>query len=63
MPIARPVLQDKLCMGMTRKFDLAHEREFERMEGLGMWYAKWNAVLPARGPQRVYDIEGNGGGT
>ena len=50
-------------MGMTRKFDLAHECEFERMEGLGTWYAKWNVVLPARGPQHMCDIEGDGGGT
>ena len=50
-------------MGMTRKFDLAHEREFERMEGLGTWYAKRNAVSPARGARRVCDVEGDSGGT
>ena len=51
-PVAGPVLQDKLCTGVTRKFDLAHEREFERMEGLGAWYAKRNAVSPANDPSK-----------
>ena len=46
-----------------RKFDLVHECKFERMEGLGAWYAKQNAVLPARGPRHVCDVEGDGSGT
>ena len=54
MPITGPVLQDKLCMGMMRKFDLVHEHEFERMEGLGAWYAKQNAVSPANDPNKKH---------
>ena len=52
MPITGPVLQDKLCMGVMRKFDLVHECKFERMEGLGAWYAKWNVVSPANNPSK-----------
>ena len=61
-PVTGPVLQDKLCTGVMRNFDLVHECKFERMEGLGMWYAKWNAVSPARGPRHMCDVEGEDSG-
>ena len=41
-------------MGVTRTFYLAHEHQFERMEGLGVWYAKQNVVLPANNPSKKH---------
>lgn len=46
-----PDLQDRPRTVVTRMFDKAHERQFQKMEGLGEWYARRNAASPGKLPQ------------
>ncbi|KAF8523777.1 hypothetical protein BU17DRAFT_85653 [Hysterangium stoloniferum] len=41
--------QDKPRSEITNKFDKAHEREFQKMEGLGEYYARRAAASPDKG--------------
>ena len=49
-----PEFQDRPRTNVTSMFDKAHEREFQKMEGLGDWYARKNAGSSGKfGPQDV----------
>ncbi|KAF8584616.1 hypothetical protein K439DRAFT_1660687 [Ramaria rubella] len=41
---------------VTNKFDKAHEREFQKMEGLGEWYARRNAASPGKSDSQGAEV-------
>ena len=43
-----PDSQDRPKTDLTKMFDRAHERQFQKMEGLGEWYARRNGASPGK---------------